>query len=163
MDITRILTERHANISLNLSFHINRKDFTFRASKSKKDVAVSQEKKNKSPSQKARNLSRWLEYMEKVLEKLETPTTPDKSINTTLNNKYETITPSVSCNKCGDTSETNNKFKLQRKNKYEVQQIDGSTSIYDEKVEEELLVEHFFLRIRILIFATCIWKNPCLV
>ena len=78
---------------------------------------------------------RWLEYKEKVLEKLETPTTHDKSINTTLNNKYETITLSVSCNQCGNTSETNNKFKLQRKNKYEVQQTDRITSIYDEKVE----------------------------
>ena len=69
LDITQILTERHANISLNLIFHINSKDFTFSASRSKKDkdVPASQEnvKKKKSPSQKARNLKRLLEYKER--------------------------------------------------------------------------------------------------
>ena len=77
-DITQILTERHANISLNRIFHINSKYFTFNASSSKKekDVSVSQEKvKKKSPSQKI-----LLEYKEKVLEKMETPTTPDKQV-----------------------------------------------------------------------------------
>ena len=66
LDITQILTERHANISLNLSFHINSKDFQFSASSSKKekDVPTSQEnvKKKMSPSQKARKLKRLLEY-----------------------------------------------------------------------------------------------------
>ena len=39
-DITKILTERHANFSQNLSFHIIRKDFTFSATSSKKDKEV---------------------------------------------------------------------------------------------------------------------------
>ena len=106
-------------------------------------------KKKKSPSQKARNLKRLLEYKEKVLEKLETPTTPHKSLDVTLNNKDDTITPSVSCNECGHTTKTKNVIKLHRKNKHEVQQIDGNTSISDKKVEEELPVEPFELKSRI--------------
>ena len=62
LDITKILTEKKTIFSINLSLHINNKDFTFSASSSTKDqdAPVTLEKrKKKSLSYNARNEKRW--------------------------------------------------------------------------------------------------------
>ena len=73
----------HFNVSLNISlnFSINKKDFSFNAWSSKKDQDhfTLPKKRKKSPSQKARNLKRWLEYREKTKKTLENSTTPESS------------------------------------------------------------------------------------
>ena len=140
LDITRILTEKNSNFSINLSFHINTKDFTFSASSSKRDqdAPVTLEKrKKKSPSQKARNLKRWNEHKEKVKEKLEASTSPHRPSDITLAKQDVSLMPSVSCDECGHTTKTENGIKLHKKKKHKVPQIDGNTSVTEEQIQEE--------------------------
>ena len=140
LDITKILTEKNSTFSINLSFHINTKDFTFNASSLKKDqdAPITLEKrKMKSPSRKARNLKRWNEHKEKLKEKLETSTSPHTPSDITLAKQDDTLIPSVSCDECGHTTKTENGIKLHKKKKHEIPQIDGNTSVTEEQIQEE--------------------------
>ena len=70
----------YVSLNISLNFSINKKDFSFNASSSKKDQDhfILPKKRKKSPSQKARNLKRWLEHREKT-KKTENSTTPESS------------------------------------------------------------------------------------
>ena len=68
LDISKILDEKNVNFSMSLKFTIKKKELKFYASSSQKDQnnpVLLKKRKKKSPSQKARNLKRSLEYKEK--------------------------------------------------------------------------------------------------
>ena len=60
LEITKTLAEQNVSFSICLNFSVINKDFSFSASSSKKDqhLPVLPKKRNKSPSQKTRNLKR---------------------------------------------------------------------------------------------------------
>ena len=92
LEITKTLAEQNVSFNISLNFSINEKDFNFNASSSKKDQdpSILIKKRKKSPSQKARNLKRWLEHKEKTQKTLENTTSPEspaKSSDVTLTSK----------------------------------------------------------------------------
>ena len=53
--------------------------------------------------------------------------------------------PLVSCDECGHTTQTVNGMKLHVKNKHEISQVDGNTSLEEIIHEEETVQKHFSL------------------
>ena len=141
LDITKTLSERNVNFSLKLNFTMNNKVFDFSASSSKKDEespTLQEKRKQKSPSQKARNLKRWLDHKEKMKKKLEPTNASIKpNLDSTDTQKTELSEnvekPLVSCDMCGHTTKTKNGMKLHMQRKHDIDQIDGNTSIEESE------------------------------
>ena len=119
---------------------MNNKDFSFTASSSKKDqdLPVLPRKRKKSPSQKARNLKRLQEHKEKIQKKLKNTTTSESSANSydvNLNSKGDIVEPLLSCDQCKHTTKTENGMTKHKKNKHDIDQLDGNSSICKEKMK----------------------------
>ena len=103
LDISKILDEKNVNFSMSLKFTIKKKEFKFDASSSQKDQnnpVLFKKRKKKSPSQKARNLKRLLEYKEKNPKKSEFSTSPvssKESSDVTLTSKDDNVKTLMSC------------------------------------------------------------------
>ena len=129
LEITKTLAEQNVSFNISLNFSINEKDFSFNASSSKKDQdpPILLKKRKKSPSQKARNLKRWLEHKEKTQKTLENTTSPEspaKSSDVTLASKDDSVKPLLSCDQCKHTTKTENGIIKHKKNKHDIDQLE---------------------------------------
>ena len=131
LEITKTLAEQNVSFNISLNFSINEKDFSFNASSSKKDQdpPILLKKRKKSPSQKARNLKRWLEHKEKTQKTLENTTSPESLAKSsdddvTLASKDDSVKPLLSCDQCKHTTKTENGMIKHKKNKYDIDQLE---------------------------------------
>ena len=141
LDITKTLAEKNVNFSISLKFTMKEKEFKFDASSSQKDQdhpVLLKKRKKKSPSQKARSLKRLLEYKEKNRKKSELTTSPvssTESSDVTLSSKDDSVKTAFSCDQCKHTTKTENGMKRHMKNKHDLEQLDGNSSICEEEIE----------------------------
>ena len=139
LDISKILDEKNVNFSMSLKFTIKKKELKFDASSSQKDQnnpVLLKKRKKKSPSQKARSLKRLLEYKQKNRKKSELTTSPvSVSSYVTLSSKDDSVKTAFSCDQCKHTTKTENGMKRHMKNKHDLEQLDGNSSICEEEIE----------------------------
>ena len=75
-----------------------------------------------------------------MFENTNTPESLAKSSDVTLASMDKSIKPLLSCDQCKHTKKTENGIKKLKKNKHNIDQLDGSSSICEEKVK------HFHIR-----------------
>ena len=139
LEITKKLTDKNVSFSINMSF----KDFNFSASSSQKvqdSPAFPEKRKQKSPSQKARNLKRLLEHKEKMQKKLESTTSSEDSSSVTLSSKDGSAEATVSCDQCEHRTKTEGGMKQHKRRKHDVAQLDGNNSISEDTIHEVIVV-----------------------